>query len=68
MRTGGGTRIEYKLIPNVKVGDEVWVFVNEWGEVQKIEPHTCKHGETYPQGTQEARQAPVNYAELDSVE
>ena len=68
VRTGGGTTITYKLIEHVKVGDEVWVFVSKYGEIQKIEPHSCKHAEHAPQGKVEILEPPINYSELDSVE
>ncbi len=67
VQTDGGTRLEYELIPHVGVGDEVWVFTNVWGEVQKIEPHSCEHGDTPLAG--EEIQAPIHidHSGLDSV-
>lgn len=68
VRTGGGTTITHKLIEHVKVNDNVWVFISEYGEVQKIEPHSCKHAEHSPQGEVGILEPPIDYSELDSVE
>lgn len=68
MRTGGGTTITSKLIEHVKTGDKVWVFISEYGKVQKIEPLSCKHNTKQSLEVEEKLESPIDYSELDSVE
>jgi len=70
VQTDGGRRLKSKLIPHIKIGDPVWVFLNKHGSMLKIEPHMCQHGEAPPLGAERHREElpNVNYHDLDSVE
>jgi hypothetical protein len=67
LRTKGGTKLQWSMIPHVKVGDEVHVFVKEGGKVINIEPISCKHEiETPVLKEPEAYEQLVPNSELES--
>lgn len=68
VKTKGGTRITWSFIPNLDVGDDVFVLFSKDGKATSIEPISCQHAIDAFEAEEVEIEPPIDYSELDSVE